>query len=381
MNPRAQVVKSVVDARQMQEESRVEKRLAELVAFDTRNPDGNERPMADQLARDLAELGARSVEVFESEGHSSAFARFGSEPSELLLNAHLDTVPANAGYTSDPLVLVRRNRRLHGLGSADTKGSIAAILEALALRKAAGKVPDKLAVLFSGDEELGGVSIREFLASDRIRGVVRAIVCEPTGCRVGTRHRGVYAARISARAPGGHSSLADTIPNPLAALAHAAVALDELGARSKDLGPPGLQGICMNIAALDGGMAFNIIPAQATLTFSIRPSPGVGVEPLVAEARARVEQATQPLPTEWQAFASNPALATRDVAGFAPLLGEAARHPVDLPFGTEAGQFVERGVDAVVLGPGRIEQAHKADEFVALDELMQAVRIFERVMT
>jgi acetylornithine deacetylase len=365
----------------MHEESRVEKRLADLVAFDTRNPGGDERPLAEQLARDLALLGARTVEVFSVAGHFSTFARFASESPALLLNAHIDTVPANAGYTSDPLVLARREGRLHGLGAADTKGAIAAILEALALRKDAGQAPPSLAVLFSGDEELSGASMGQFLASERTRGLVHAIVCEPTGCRVGVRHRGVYAARISARSSGGHSSLADTIPNPLAALARAAVALEELGTRSRKLGPPGLQGICMNVSALDGGMAFNVIPALATLTFCVRPPPGVDVQALVTEARGCVRAATSPLPTEWEAFASNPAFATRALAAFEPLLGEPARAPVDLPFGTEAGQFVERGIDAVVCGPGHVEQAHKADEFVTLDELEQAVRILGRVMS
>jgi acetylornithine deacetylase len=365
----------------MREETCVEKRLAELVAFDTRNPGGSERALAEKLARDLAELGARSVEVFVDAGHCSTFARFGAGSPALILNAHVDTVPANAGYTSDPLVLVRRERRLFGLGSADAKGSIAAILEALALCKSAGRPHENLAVLFSGDEELSGASVRQFLASERVRGLVRAIVCEPTGCRVGTRHRGVYGAKVSVRSPGGHSSLADTIPNPLAVLARAAVALDQLGTRSTRLGPPGLEGICMNIAALDGGVAFNIIPAQASLTFSVRPAPGVDAEALVGEARACVHDATTPLPVEWEVVASNPAFATRAPSSFAGLLGEAAQNLVDLPFGTEAGQFVDAGIDAVVFGPGHIEQAHKADEFVALDELVHAVRIFEQVMT
>jgi acetylornithine deacetylase len=365
----------------MDDENSVEKRLAELVAFDTRNPGGDERPLAEKLAMDLADLGARSVEVFSVAGHFSTFARFGSESPALILNAHIDTVPTNAGFTSDPLVLVRRDRRLYGLGSADTKGAIAAILEALALRKSAGRTPPNVAVLFSGDEELSGASIRQFLASHRTRGLVRAIVCEPTGCRVGSRHRGVYAARISARSPGGHSSLADRIPNPLAALARAATALDELGARNRHLGPPGLEGICMNVAALDGGVAFNIIPAVATLTFSVRPAPGVDVDALVAQAQTCVREAAAPLATDWNVFATNPAFATRSIDAFAPLLGDRVREPIDLPFGTEAGQFTETGIDAVVLGPGHIEQAHRADEFVALDELMQAVRIFEQVMS
>jgi acetylornithine deacetylase len=364
----------------MEESSRVEKRLAELVAFDTRNPGGDEHALAEKLAHDLSALGARTSEVFASDGHHSAFACFGPHSPTLILNAHIDTVPANSGYSADPLMLVRRGGRLHGLGSADTKGAIAAILEALAQRKTSGTVPDGLAVLFSGDEELGGACIREFLASERSHGLLRAIVCEPTGCRVGVRHRGVYAAKISATSPGGHSSLAESVPNPLTALARAAVALDDLGVGCRDLGPEGLRGLCMNIAALDGGMAFNIIPARAALTFSIRPAPGVDLATVLDQARDAVRIAAAPLDTDWQPIAANPAFQTRDLARFAPLLGDRAQSPVDLPFGTEAGQFVEQGIDAVVLGPGHIEQAHKADEYVALDELEEAVRVFLQVI-
>jgi acetylornithine deacetylase len=365
----------------MQDSSRVERRLAELVAFDTRNPDGDERPLAEMLARELTDLGASTVEMFSVAGHFSTFARFGSGEPTLLLNAHIDTVPANIGYSADPLGLVRRGSRLHGLGSADTKGAIAAILEALAQRRAAGQAPPTLAVLFSGDEELGGECIRRFVASERTQGIARAIVCEPTGCRVGTRHRGVNAARISASAPGGHSSLAGSVPNPLAALARAAVALDDLGSELRGLGPQGLPGICMNVAALDGGMAFNMIPARATLTFSMRPAPGVDYREILARAEVAARMAAAPLATAWETIAFNPAFETRDAKSFVGVFGERAQSPVDLPFGTEAGQFVEKGIDAVVFGPGHIEQAHKADEYVELDELEDAVRMFVQVMT
>jgi len=364
----------------MQANNRAQERLAELVAFDTRNPGGDERALAKHLAAELRALGASHAEVIPASGHFSAYARFGTSPPPLMLNAHLDTVPANAGTTSDPLVLVRRDRRLHGLGCADTKGAIAAILEALAHKQAEGRAPENVAVLFSGDEELGGACMREFLVSERRRGLERAVVCEPTGCHVGVRHRGVHAARVGATAAGGHSSLADRVPNPLLALARAAVALDDLGQRLQDLGPAGLRGLCMNIAALDGGMAFNIIPARAALTFSMRPAPGVDLGTVLEQARDAVRIAAAPLDTHWEDIAANPAFETRDLARFAPLLGDRAQSPVDLPFGTEAGQFIERGIDAVVLGPGRVEQAHKADEYVALDELEEAVRVFLQVI-
>jgi len=358
--------------------SRVEQRLAELVAFDTRNPGGDERPLAEHLAQALRALGASLVEVIPVTGHVSTYARFGANRPSLLLNAHIDTVPAHAGYASAPLVLVGRDRRLYGLGSADTKGAIAAVLEALARQQAAGAVPDRLAVLFSGDEELGGVCMRDFLSSERCRGIERAVVCEPTGCRVGVRHRGVHGERITATGPGGHSSLAERVPNPLTALARAAVALDELGARYRQRGPDGLRGLCMNVAALDGGMAFNVIPATAALTFSVRPPPGVDLAAILAQARDLVAAATAPFLTHWETVASNPPFATRDRAGFAGLLGE--RPTVDLPFGTEAGQLVEAGIDAVVFGPGRVEQAHAPDEHLDLDDLEEAVAVFGRAL-
>src|SRR5512136_1739163 len=94
----------------MRDESHVEQRLAELVAFDTRNPGGDERPLAEKLARDLNELGAK-VEVFYIDGHFSTYARF-CESHSLILNAHLATVPTNPGFTSDPFKLVRREDRL-----------------------------------------------------------------------------------------------------------------------------------------------------------------------------------------------------------------------------------------------------------------------------
>jgi len=354
--------------------------LEQLVAFDTRNPKGEELPMAEHLAKALAVLGAGRVEVIQHAGHASTFAVFGDGAPTRILNAHIDTVPDNSGYSGDPLKLTRSGSRLVGLGSADTKGAIAAILEAIARRRENGAKPASTAILFSGDEELGGQAIRHFLSSDRIRGLTHAIVCEPTGCRVGRRHRGLQAFRLRARSQGGHSSLAGQVKNPLTYLARVAVELDALGMRNHDLGPEGLKGICLNIAGLDGGVAFNVIPSMSVLTVSVRPSPGVDREGLLREIRVLATQAAAPLTLEWEDVAYNPAFATRDLNAFGALLGSRIDSPIDLPYGTEAGQFVETGIDAVVYGPGRVEQAHAADEFVELDELEEAVRVLGQAL-
>jgi acetylornithine deacetylase len=343
-------------------------RLAELVSFDTQNPDGEERPLVHRLAVELGALGARSVEEVEVGDHAYVYARFGAESPRLVINAHLDTVPANSGYSSPPHLLVQRGDRLHGLGTADIKGAIAAVLEALAR----GPVNRAVGVLFSGDEERGGSCIRAFLDSEAARGIERAIVCEPTRCQIGVRHRGIGAATVTLRGPGGHSSLVDQLTNPVAVLARAAVALDEMGVAHKGKGPAGFEGIHLNVAALDGGIAFNVVPTRATLSFSLRPAPGHSVEALFTEAERRVRAATAPHPISWEAVISSPPFATRDLAAFAPLFGARLGDTVDLGFWTEAARFSERGIDAVVFGPGDVAQAHAADEFVTIAELETA---------
>jgi acetylornithine deacetylase len=354
-------------------------RLAELVSFDTQNPEGEERPLVHRLAGELAALGARAVDEVEVGDHAYVYARFGADHPALVINAHLDTVPANSGYSSPPHLLVRRGDRLHGLGTSDIKGAIAGVLEALST----GPVQRPVGVLFSGDEERGGSCIRAFLDSPAAQGIERAIVCEPTRCRVGIRHRGIGAATATLRGPGGHSSLVDQLLNPVAVLARAAVALDDLGAAYKGRGPAGFEGIHLNVAALDGGIAFNVVPTKATLSFSLRPAPGAGAAPideLLAEAERRVRAAAAPHPIAWEVVTTSPPFATRDLSAFAPLFGGALAEPVDLGFWTEAARFAERGIDAVVYGPGDVAQAHAADEFVTIAELETACAAFAAVL-
>jgi acetylornithine deacetylase len=356
------------------------RRLAELVAFDTQNPMGDERPAVEMLARELRAVGARAVETFEAHGHHAVYARFGDDAPSVLVNAHIDTVPANTGYTSPPHQLVERSGRLHGLGAADTKGAIAAILEALAGKAVEGRLPRGVGVLFSGDEERGGNHcVKTFLASERARGLGRVIVCEPTGCQVGSRHRGIAVAEAVARSAGGHSSRADSVPNPVVTLSHAAVALDEWARRWRELGPTGFPGLCLNVAAIDGGVAFNVIPTQATLRLSLRPAPGADVRELLQEAEGEARRAAAPQDLEWHNGHTSPPFATRDLASFEPLLGDRVRAPQDLAFWTEAALFAAAGIDAVVFGPGFIEQAHAADEYVELAQLEQARDAFQRV--
>ncbi len=350
--------------------------LKDLVAYRTDVGEGEERPLADHLARLLEACGPDEVTVVDAprrgggKTSSYVYARYGTPA--LLVNAHLDTVPPNASWSSDPFVPRIEGGKLHALGAADTKGAAAAILAALAEVR-----PTDTGILFSGDEEFSSAAMRAFVASPQRVGLERAIVCEPTNLRAGTRHRGINVFEVTVTGPGGHSSHADALPSPIAMLSRLGVAFDDWGKRHVTLGPPGFLGMCMNLAQLDGGVAFNVIPARGRLLVCLRPPPTSDPRAVVAELEALAKQIVPE--ATFTVLRDNAPFATADLASFRPLLGDIAQAPIDLGFWTEAALFAAAGIDAVVLGPGDIAQAHGPDEWVLLDELAAARDLFRAV--
>lgn len=357
--------------------------LARLVAMPTHNPGGDEPALARFLAEALAVHGPDEVAVelvprVDGDGTGAyAYARWGKP--RVLVNAHIDTVPVNRAWDRDPFDPLIDGDRLVGLGSADTKGAAAAILCALERER-----PHDLAILFSGDEENTGTCMRAFAASPRTAGIELALVSEPTSRRIGVRHRGVSAFRAEVACAGGHSSRADHLPKPIVSLARLAVEVDGVARRWLDRGPPGMTGLCLNVAGLEGGVAFNVIPERAALTFSLRAPPGTDREALdrdlvQAVAAAALEEGPA---VRMKQVLDRPSFATRDLDRFRPLLGDLVQDSVQLDFWTEAAVLADAGIDAVVFGPGDIAVAHGAGEWVPLADLRWAVdtyaAVFER---
>ncbi len=360
----------------MSTEAQLRSLLATLIGFDTRNPGGDEMKLARWLHDFLATHHPDALtlkQVPRPTGNPSAyvFARWGVPRT--LINVHIDTVPDVPGWSHPPLEMRDAGDHLSGLGTADTKGALAAVLCAIAQKK-----PQDVVVLFSGDEEKSSVAMHAFVKSSEAQGIATAVVCEPTGCRLGRNHRGMVALEATATGPGGHSSQADIIAAPVAALARAATALADFGAEACNGGTAEFPGLCVNIAHLSGGSEFNIIPSYAKLIASARPPPLVNAQG-VYDHMARLVQAAAPK-AQVRAALVQPAFACRDFAHIQSRMGMPEDAGCNLGFWTEAALLDHIGINAVVFGPGEIEQAHAANEKVPMAHLLQATRTFARSM-
>ncbi len=356
--------------------------LARLVAWDTQNPPRALTTDAPELAylQEAAGPGFRATFRDHGEGRISLLLIRGAP--EVLFNCHLDTVPAGEGWTHPPLELVVEGGRAQGLGACDVKGAAAALLAAASASDAPA------ALLFTTDEE-GSASrcVEGFLEEgepdprdDGGRGghqnFRQVVVAEPTECRAVWAHRGYLSVRGQFLGTAGHSS----DPRALEESANhrmgrwVAAAVERCRTLVRDGRPP-----CFNVGRMDGGEKNNVIASRARITWSARPGPGDSTEGLLEELTSLCSD-----PVEWTVTFAGPSLphsraqgdAARSFAGRMDL--PVRPEPVD--FWTEASLFAQTGIPALVLGPGSIEQAHAPDEWVALDQLEEAARMYRAIM-
>ena len=282
---------------------------------------------------------------------------------DTLLNVHIDTVPSGKGWTADPLDLVRQDDRVVGLGTSDIKGAAACILTALETVKA-----ENVAVLFYGDEEHGSEVMPAVIKSGRLADVKRAIVCEPTSCRVGRAHRGMLAISAGFSGPGGHSSLSDITPRPLLDAARLAAKIGDYADAHLDFGTAPFKGLCVNIGEIESDGAYNVIPTMSKLWLSLRPPPGDNIRQRETDIYALADGAELDTIVAFEPFA------TKDMQAFSDVITET--EIIDLPYWTEAAMLSEAGINTIVYGPGNLEQAHKPNEYVEIAQLQSATAFY-----
>jgi acetylornithine deacetylase len=361
--------------------------IRRLVSFNTVSRNSN-REIIDFIEAYLAGLGVESRIIPGDEaGKACLFATVGpAGRSGIVLSGHTDVVPVDGeAWSSDPFAAEVRDGRLYGRGAVDMKGFLGIALAHVPMFLASDlKTPIHLA--FSYDEEVGCIGVRPMLEVINRMPVKPAacIVGEPTNMTVMTGHKGKLSMRVTVRGHECHSSLAPTGVNAveyaaelIAFIKGLARRLEREGARDAAYDIPHSTA---HVGRIAGGSALNIVARDCWFEFEFRVLPDDDPADLLAEVRQYAEGTLEPLMQavdpqtgfSWRGIGAFPGLETPADALVVSLAkrfsGESRTGRV--AFGTEGGLFAAvAGIPTVVCGPGSIDQAHKPDEFISLDQV------------
>lgn len=380
-----------------------------LIQAPSPNPPGDERAVADVVTAALPALGLPSASVLAvrpERPNLLVSLHFGGADANsgrhLVLSGHLDTKPiGDACWTVDPLGAELDGDRLYGLGSADMKAAVAAMLVAAARLAEDGPHTGRLSLLFTADEEDGGAFGAQHVASALPLHADGVVIGEPGGIdsdfdRLHLVSRGIARLRLAADGRQGHSSLS-TEPGTRNAGVDAARLVTEVADRLRlpvPDNPDGLAGWAATVntgMAFRGGVGYGVLPGRVSVDTEVRLLPGMSREQVTDSFQALVTAhagrtgATLSVdyddpPNDWLPPAAVPArdpLAAAATAACQRVFGAAP--PVSVfPGTTDATWFQARqGLPTLpALGPGLLRRAHGADEWVSVAALRQSVDLY-----
>jgi acetylornithine deacetylase/succinyl-diaminopimelate desuccinylase-like protein len=371
--------------------SETEKLARELIALPSvnpaflpaRHPRGGESRVADFLAATAAHAGLDVAFQKVLPRRSNLLATLSPlrpPRRRILLAPHLDTVNASSDGQFSPS---SRRGRLSGRGACDTKGSIAAMVAALCQMARRGPRPVETEIVFAGlvDEENSQAGSRALAASGFKADL--AIVGEPTRLKVVTAHKGSLWLRLETHGKAAHGARPDLGRNAVHEMARVIDWLQTDYARQlREKTHPVLGAATVSVGMVCGGTQPNIVPDFCRASVDRRTLPGETQRSVGAELRALLRQRKLrvsidddkqfpclPLETDARLPLVRQLL---DVAG--------QKTPAGVDYFCDASVLARAGIPSIVFGPGDIEQAHTADEWVSLRSLQSATAILARFL-
>jgi acetylornithine deacetylase len=367
--------------------------LARLVGFNT----VSNRPLL-ALASHLAERAEAvgfSVELYEKPGEPgkvNVVATMGPEDQDgLILSGHMDVVPTeNQPWISDPFTLTERDGKLFGRGTADMKGFIACCLQACE-RLDLKKLKKQLVLIWTHDEEVGcqgsGFLVKALEKSPR-RLPAECLIGEPTDFQILRMHPGHVTVRISTGGEAGHSSKPDLGSSAIKAMQRVLGLCEQIENElhkerrlEDDLERPW---VAFNVGTINGGEAVNLIPDTCEIVLGYRPLPGD--DPKAVFDRIQAGLATLDLPEGTRAEAQLRTLSPAMLSPKGLALQEALSHHTccaeigAASFSTDGGNLASLGIQSLIFGPGSIDVAHKANEYVSIEALNKGAQMVEAVI-
>ncbi len=372
--------------------------LTDLISFRTISGEDNSA-LINYCENYLHKLGATSFKTFDDEKKrvnlfATLKAKNSNNKKPIILSGHTDVVPVSKGWSSDPFTATIKNNKLYGRGSCDMKGFIACAL-AYAPIYSKSNLDRDIHFSFTFDEETacqGAPILIEELKKRKIKDGI-CIIGEPTNMKIIDAHKGCYEYTTYFKGLAGHSSAPHKGVSAVEYASRYVNKLIELREQLKVRAPKDSifdpPHSTLSIGGIFGGIAHNVIADKCHVNWETRP---VVKEDGVFLNQEIDKYANEILLPEMKKIFSNASI-EKDIIGeivgfdredksdacelISNLTGDNSRQVVS--FGTEAGLFQEIGISTVVCGPGSIEQAHKIDEFIVLDELKKCLNLLNGI--
>ena len=372
--------------------------LSDLIAFKTVSGEDN-NSLINYCDEILNKLGATSFKTYDDEKKrvnlfATLKAKIPSKKKPIIFSGHTDVVPVSKDWNTDPFVATIKDEKVFGRGACDMKGFIACTL-AYAPIFSKTNLDRDIHFSFTFDEETAcqgaPLLINELKRKSMNSGI--CIVGEPTSMKIIDAHKGCYEYTTYFKGLAGHGSAPDKGINAVEYAVKYISKLIELREilktkvpKNSTFDPPYTT---IQIGGISGGIARNVIADRCQVDWEMRPVIKKDGEFVNNEMDKYVS--TKLLPDMTKIFPKS--LIKKEIIGeiigfnklekseacefISSLTGDNSREVVS--FGTEAGLFQEIGISTVVCGPGSIEQAHKIDEFVTLDQIKKCLVLLEGI--
>ena len=372
--------------------------LTDLISFKTISGEDN-NSLIDYCDDILKKIGASSFRTFDNDKKrvnlfATIKAKNSSNKKPIIFSGHTDVVPVSKGWSTDPFIATIKNNKLYGRGSCDMKGFIACTL-AFAPIYSETNLDRDIHFSFTFDEETacqGAPILIEELKKRNITDGI-CIIGEPTNMKIIDAHKGCYEYTTYFEGLAGHSSAPNKGVSAVEYASRYVNKLIELRERLVERAPKDSifdpPHSTLSIGGIFGGIAHNVIADKCHVNWETRP---VVKEDAIFLNKELDKYANEILLPEMIKVYPNSSIKKKiigEIVGFdreaksdaceliSSLTGDNSRQVVS--FGTEAGLFQEIGISTVVCGPGSIEQAHKIDEYIVLDELKKCLKLLNGI--
>jgi acetylornithine deacetylase len=344
----------------------------------------------------LTDLGVPVTLSYDAAGErANVFATIGPPiDGGVVLNGHTDVVPIDGQHwSSDPFKLTRKGDRLYGRGSVDMKGFLACVLASVPTFQAT-HLKNPIHIAFSYDEENGGHGmpvLLESMAGNAFRPAI-VTVGEPTQMRIVTGHKGGYEMRTEITGAEAHSSDPTKGVSAISVAMKIIAKIEEFGAQraanriaNSPFTPPYPT---FNVGTIEGGAARNSTAGWCNFDWEYRQMPGEDGAQTIAQIEAYAAELVPAMKavnsradiriiTEVAVPALDDRNADEAAAFVSSITGLNSRDVVS--FGTDGGYFSDADFSTVIFGPGSIDRAHKADEYIEMAELAHGLEFLSSV--